>query len=329
MGRKLPGSLSRRDLMKLSAAGTAAAGLGLLAGPAWAADRKRIAIAQPDRTAAYYQGFMNAAKKEADKYNYEILQSFSGMDAQKQLAELQTWLAGGVDALIVLALDAKAMGPIVAKAHDQHALFISYANRIEGEDGYIKWNDVDAGTRLGAYAAKHIKDKLGGKADVGLLTATGIQVITDRIESTRAAILKELPDTKFYEATALNAPDGLKATQSMLQAHPELKVIVSCTDDAALGVRSAYANSGLPGDNVLICGFDGAKQNLELIKAKDPFLQVSAALDIAAIGRRVIDIPNAIWNGGPDSDIHVQQQYTLVTPETPASDIDGLLAVYG
>jgi ribose transport system substrate-binding protein len=316
-------------MMKWSAAGAAAAGLGLMGAPARAEEKKRIAIGQPDRTAAYYQGFINAAKKETEKYGYEILQSFSGMDAQKQLAELNTWLAGGVDALIVLALDAKAMGPIVAKAHEQHALFISYANRIEGDDGSIKWNDVDAGTRLGTYAAKHIKDKLGGKADVGLITATGIQVVTDRIESTRAAILKELPETKFYEATALNAPDGLKATQSMLQAHPDLKIIVSCTDDAALGVRSAYQNSGLGAENVLIAGFDGAKQNLELIKARDPFLQVTAALDIAAIGRRVIDIPNAIWNGGAEADIHVQQQYTLVTPETDPSVINGLLAVYG
>ena len=328
MGQKMLGSVSRRDLMKLSAAGSAALGLGLLGLPAQAEQKKRIAIGQPDRTAAYYQGFINAAKKQADEYGYELLQSFSGMDAQKQLSELNTWLAGGVDALVVLALDAKATGPIVAKAHEEKALFIGYANRIEGEDGYIKWNDIDAGTRLGAYIAKHIKEKLGGKGDVGFLTATGIQVVTDRIESTRAAILKELPDTKFYEATATNAPDGLKGTQSMLQAHPELKIIVGCSDDAALGARSAYQNSGLSADNVLIAGFDGAKQNLELIKAKDPFLQVSAALDIAAIGRRVVEIPHAIWTGGADEDIHVQQQYTLVTPETDASVIDGILAVY-
>ena len=73
-------------------------------------------------------------------------------------------------------------------------------------------------------------------------------MVTDRIESTREAILAEVPDAKFFEAIALNAPDGLKATQSLLQAHPEMKVIICCTDDGALGARSAYQNSGLDAD---------------------------------------------------------------------------------
>jgi ribose transport system substrate-binding protein len=320
--------VTRRDLLKLSAAGAAVAGLTSMGLPVLAQERKRIAIAHPDRAADYYQGFMNAALAEAEKHGYEVLQSFSGMDPQKQLAEVNTWLAQGFDALIVLALDANAMAPVVAKVHDANALFISYANRIEGEDGFIKWADRAAGAQLGAYTAKHIKEKLGGSAEVGFLTATNIQVVTDRIESTREAILAELPDTKFFEATALNAPDGLKATQSLLQAHPEMKVIICCTDDGALGARSAYQNSGLGPDNVLIAGFDGAKQNLELIRAHDPYLQVTMALDIGDIGRRVIDIPHQLWNGGAESETHVLQEYKLISHETPDADIATVLSVY-
>ena len=321
-------AVTRRDLLRLTAAGAAAAGLTSMGLPALGQERKRIAIAHPDRAADYFQGFMNAALAEAEKHGYEVLQSFSGMDPQKQLAEVNTWLAQGFDALVVLALDANAMSPIVAKVHEANALFISYANRIEGEDGFIKWADRDAGALLGGYTARHIKEKLGGTAEVGFLTATNIQVVTDRIESTREAILAELPDTKFFEATALNAPDALKATQSLLQAHPEMKIIICCTDDGALGARSAYQNSGLGSDNVLIAGFDGAKQNLELIRAHDPFLQVSMALDIGDIGRRVIDIPHQLWNGGSESETHVLQEYKLISHETADADIATVLSVY-
>lgn len=328
MGTKASRAVTRRDLLKFTAAGVAVAGVASIGIPVAAQERKRIAIAHPDRAADYFQGFMNSALAEADKRGYEVLQSFSGMDPQKQLAEVNTWLAQGFDALVVLSLDANAMAPIVARVHEQNALFISYANRIEGEDGYIKWADREAGALLGAHAAKHIKEKLGGSAEVGFLTATNIQVVTDRIESTREAILAELPDTKFFEATALSAPDALKATQSLLQAHPEMKIVICCTDDGALGARSAYQNSGLGPDNVLIAGFDGAKQNLELVKARDPYLQVSMALDIGAIGRRVIDIPYQLWNSGPESETHVLQDYTLVSHETGEADIDVILSVY-
>ena len=323
-------SITRRNVMKLSGAGLAAAGLAWAGGArALAAEGpKRIAIGHPDRTANFYQGFMNAAIGQAEKYGYEILQSFSGMDPQKQLAELNAWLAAGVDAVVVLALDANSMGPMVAKCHEQGVLFIAYANRIPGEDGFIKWADRDAGKMLGEAASKHIQEKLGGKGDVGFLTFPNIQVVTDRMESTREALLAALPETKVFEATAVNAPDGLKATRALLQAHPALKVLICCSDDAALGARSAYMNSGLSPDNIFIAGFDGAKQNLELIKAKDPFLQACAALDIGDIGRRVVEIPHGLWTGAPESETHVLEQYVLVTGNTETSTLDTLLSAY-
>ena len=329
MRDKGPLPVNRRDILRLSGAGIAAAGLGLgTAGKALGAEKKRIAIGHPDRTANFYQGFINAALKEADKYGYEVLQSFSGQDPQKQLAELNAWLAAGVDAMVVLALEANAMGPIVAKCHAENALFVSYANRIEGEDGYIKWADRDAGKVLGSQVVRHIKEKLGGKGEVGFLTWTNIQVVTDRMESTREAILAELPDTQIFEAMGVNAPDALKGAQSLLQAHPDMRVLICCSDDAALGARSAYKNSGLAAENIFIAGFDGAKQNLELLKAKDPYLQACMGLDIGEIGRRVIDIPHGLWNGAPESETHVLQQYKLITSDTDPVVIDEMLSVY-
>ncbi len=322
--RLLP--VKRRRLLQASAAGLAMSAIGR--SPAFAAS-KRIAIAHPDRTANFYQGFMNSALQEAKKYDYEVLQSFSGMNPAKQLAEINTFLVSGVDALVVLALDQNAMQPVVTRAHDKGVLFISYANRIPGDDGFIKWADKDAGKAVGERIARHIKEKLGGKGNVGFLTWLNIQVVTDRMESTRAALLAALPDTQIFQGIAVNAPDALKATQSLLQAHPDIKVIVCCSDDAALGARSAYANSGLPNDNVFIVGFDGAKQNLELIKAKDPFLRASAALDIGDIGRRVIDIPHGVWTKAPESETHVLEPYVLIDDASSTASIDTLLKVYG
>lgn len=52
------------------------------------------------------------------------------------------------------------------------------------------------------------------------------------------------------------------------------------------------------------------------------------ALDIGDIGRRVVDIPHQLWNGGPESETHVLQEYKLVSHETAAADIDTILSVY-
>src|SRR5262249_8317020 len=144
--------------------------------------------------------------------------------------------------------------------------------------------------------------------------------------STKEALSKALPDVTYYETQAVLAPEGLKATQSLLQAHPNIKVIVCCADDGALGARAAYKNSGLSSDNVFICGFDGSKQNLTLIKEKDPYTGASAALDITEVGKMVIQIPDNIWHRRQPTEVALP--YVIVTDETDPATIDRLLLAY-
>jgi ribose transport system substrate-binding protein len=314
----------RRLLIKGSA--VLAASSTLVGLPAFAAGKKRIGVGQPDRTADFYHGFINAVHQEADKLGYEILESFSGAAPEAQMSELNAWIAGGVDALVVLPSDPNAIGGVVQKCKQKGIVFVGYANVVPGEDGYMKWDDPKAGTAMGELIVKHITEKLGGKAEVALLTLITNQATRDRIGFSKAAIQKALPDTVFWETQAVLAPEGLKATQSLLQAHPNIKVIVCCADDGALGARAAYQNSGLSSDNVFICGFDGSKQNLNFIKQKDKFIQASAALDITEVGRKVVQIPDNIFKKSGPTEVSIP--YVIVTPQTDAATIDGLLKVY-
>jgi ABC-type sugar transport system substrate-binding protein len=180
---------------------------------------------------------------------------------------------------------------------------------------------------MGGVIGDFVKQNLGGKAEVGLLTFANNQATRDRISSTKAALSKAVADITYWETPAVLAPEALKATQSLLQAHPNIKVIVCCADDGALGARAAYMNSGLSADNVFICGFDGSKQNLNLIKAKDKFIRASGALDITEVGHEVIIMPDNIMNHREPT--HIDIPYVLVTHDTDAATIDQLLKVYG
>ena len=152
------------------------------------------------------------------------------------------------------------------------------------------------------------------------------QATRERIRSTKESLSMAIPDITYWETQAVLAPEALKATQSLLQAHPNVKVMVCCADDGALGARAAYMNSGLSSDNVFLCGFDGSKQNLTLIKQKDKFIRASAALDIADVGRKVIQIPDNIWNKRKPTEVALP--YVIVTEDTDTATIDRLLAVY-
>jgi ABC-type sugar transport system substrate-binding protein len=321
------GTRARIDRRTVIRSGVALLALGSLArGREAAAAAKRIGVGQPDRTADFYQGFIRAVQAEADKHGYQILQSFSGSTPEAQLAELNAWIASGVDALVVLPLDANAIGNIVQKCKQKGILFVGYANNVPGNDGYLKWDDTQGGTEIGKAIAGFIKQKLGGKAEIGMLIFPNHQATRERIRSTKASLDAELPGLTYWEVQAVLAPEALKATQSLLQAHPNIKVIVCCADDGALGARAAYMNSGLSDENVFICGFDGSRQNLVLLKQKDKFIRASAALDIAEVGRKVVEIPDNIWN--KRQPVEVSLPYVIVTHDTDAATIDRLLEVY-
>jgi ribose transport system substrate-binding protein len=293
---------------------------------ACAAGKKRIGVAQPDRTADFYHGFINAAHEEADKLGYEIMESFSGRAPEAQMNEINAWISSGLDALVILPTDPNSLGPLLARCKKQGIVFVGYANVVPGADGNIKWDDPSGGASMGELIVKHIKDNLGGKAEVALLTLETLQATRERIGFTRAAIEKGLPGTQFWATQAVLAPDALKATQSLLQAHPNIKVIVCCADDGALGARAAFQNSGLSSDNVWICGFDGSKQNLNLILQKDKFIKASAALDIALVGRTVVDVPDRVWKKSGETNVSIP--YVLVTGDTPVDKVKDLLKVY-
>ncbi len=131
--------LGRRDFVKLGLAATVLASGNLQAVAQSRA--KVIGFGQPDRTASHYKALIDGVKGQADEYGYEVRELFSGLNAQKQADELNSWLTSGVDAMIVLATDANAMAPIVKKCHEQGVKFISYAVYIEGSDGYLSFDD--------------------------------------------------------------------------------------------------------------------------------------------------------------------------------------------
>ena len=85
-------------------------------------------------------------------------------------------------------------------------------------------------------------------------------------------------------------------------------------------------NSGLSDENVFICGFDGSKQNLTLLKEKDKFIRASAALDITDVGHKVVEIPDNIFN--KREPVRIDLPYVMVTQDTDAATIDALLKVY-
>ncbi len=166
---------------------------------------------------------------------------------------------------------------------------------------------------------KFIREKHPADTKVGFMTYATLQITVDRIRSVQEVLKREFPEIRFYEAEGPQAAEALKATQSMLQAQPDLRIVIGCSDDGCLGVRSAFVNAGITGDNIFIAGFDGAKQNLEMIQQKDQYIKAAMALDLVGLGQRSVEIAHTLMEDpeAPEALTKIKAPYLLISHETP------------
>ena len=329
-------TLNRRRLLTLGSAAALglAGGAGLIGRVGAAAaqggtpvpTKGRIAFGQPHRTADVYKPLIAGAKEEGAKRGYEILESFAEGQAAKQVAEINTWIAQEVDALVILPLDEKAMAPLVKKAKDAGSVFVTYSVSVPGEDGHILFDHPQGAALVGEAAGKWVNETLGGKAEVALLTAEFNENGRLRINGAEQKLLELAPNAKVVaRQEAILAPEALKATQSILQAHPNVNVIICIADDGCLGAAQAFKATRRDPETMFIAGFDGSKQVMERIIAGEP-IRATAALDLLAIGRSVAWVPANILEGGEPTSVN--HPYQLVTVDTP--DLaQKLIASYG
>ena len=63
-------------------------------------------------------------------------------DLAHQLAEVSAWIDQGVDAIVVMPIDADALQPLLERAQSQGIRFLSYAFPLQGSDGAAGFDAV-------------------------------------------------------------------------------------------------------------------------------------------------------------------------------------------
>jgi ribose transport system substrate-binding protein len=319
----------------LGAAG-AAAGLAL-PGSAFArlsgvANSKTIAFAQPDTSASVYPLLLKGAKQEAAKRGYQLLESHANHQLDAQVNELNTWIAQGIGGVIVLPLDNNAMLPLIKKAHDANVKFLDYSDKaLPGTDGWVIFNNLQGAAQVGADAGRWINKTLGGKAKVALLTHEIQQTGKDRIHGGIKALQKVAPKAQVVARhEGVLAAECLTVTQSLLQAHPDLNVILCIADDGALGAEKAFAQthpSAARKRTMYIGGWDGSIPAMKAV-IQGSVIRSTGALDLVGIGAASVRATaNAIEGSGST---RINYPYVLVS-QSAAGKKTGrqLLAKYG
>jgi ribose transport system substrate-binding protein len=235
---------------------------------------------------ATIKGITASAKKINP--NVEVTAVSADYDLNKQVSQVDSFIAAGVDVIMLNAVDAKAIAPAVKKAQAAGIVVGAFDVSAPGADVTVMTNNVKAGEE----ACQYLADKTSGKGDYIIVNGPASSSILDRVQGCKNVLAKHpgikiLSDDQNGEGSR---DGGLKVFQSLLTRFDKIDAVFAINDPTAIGVRLAARQ--LNRNEFIITAVDGAPDiekefasGNSLIKAsasQDPYVMAGQALDMAA-----------------------------------------------
>lgn len=257
------------------------------------AKEKKLTIGIPlyNQQHEFWQNIYKTAQAVAAEKGINLLAVDSNYDPAKQVAIMEDMLTKKVDALILGAVDPQGVLPTVAEFNKAKIPVVAVDNPLEkGTVTFVGIDNYAGGKMGGRWAGKYIKEKLGGKANIGILDYPEEQACIDRANGFLDGVKEFAPDVKVVarlEGFAVR-DKAMAVMEDIIQAHPEVNVVFGINDDSALGALAAMEAAGKTKNNELIVGFDGTADAKAAIK-RGSILKADVAQDGAAFARAAID----------------------------------------
>ena len=279
-----------------------------MVGSFWA-DGKTIGVSwsnfQEERWKTDEAAMKGAIEANGDTYISTDAQSSSA----KQLSDVESLMAQGVDALIVLAQDTQAIIPAVQAAADEGIPVIAYDRLIEDSRAfYLTFDNVEVG-RMQARAVLAAAPKgnyvmiKGSPTDpnADFLRGGQQEVLQSAIDAGDITIVGEAYTDGWLPANAQRNMEQILTAQDN-----KVDAVVASNDGTAGGVVAALTAQGLEG--IPVSGQDG--DHAALNRVAKGTQTVSVWKDARELGKNAGDIAAKLAGGTAMADIEGAQEWT-------------------
>ncbi len=248
--------------------------LCLLAGSSLAETKIAVSMTSFDNPflTILLNGIRSGAQKES---NVELLTEDAQLDPARQLSQVENFIANGVDAIIVNAVDGDATAAITQAARNAKIPLV-YVNHPPAEldsglpdsTAFVGSNELDSGAMEAEAACKIMGGK--GKAVIlmGPLENHAALVRTKDVEDVfaRADCNIEIVEKQTANWNRTQAQD---LVSSWLTAGVQFDAVIANNDEMAIGAAQSLKAAGVAMENVVIAGIDATPDGLAAMKAGD------------------------------------------------------------
>lgn len=229
---------------------------------------KRVGLSSPIEVEIlneFYADMKKEAELPANAIKLDIVDANG--DPVKQSADLEAFLAQEYDGIFFLALAPGGLDDFVARATGKGVCVFNHsASPVTGTTQNVVLDQHASGYEVGKYAAQWINDH-GGNLEVAFLTNRADPQLTLRSQGEKDAIQELAPNAKVVGEVEANTIElGAAGAANLLQAHPNIQVILAFSDDGGLGAYQAATEAGKTDPNQFFLGSaDGTQLVLDKI----------------------------------------------------------------
>ena len=238
-----------------------------------------------------------AAIREAlEAAGAEYISADAQSSSSKQLSDIESLIAQGADALIILAQDSQAIGPAISQARDEGVPVVGYDRLIEDPYAfYLTFDNVEVG-RMQARAVLEAAPEgnyvmiKGSPTDpnADFLRGGQQEVLQEAIDAGDITIVGEAYTDQWLPANAQrNMEQILTAVDNAVDA------VVASNDGTAGGAVAALTAQGM--DGIPVSGQDG--DHAALNRVAQGTQTVSVWKDARDLGREAGEIAVALAGG--------------------------------
>lgn len=275
-----------------------------------------MAFIVKDMTNPYYWRMGEGAKRAADELGIDlsyVSAEFNG-DIEGQIAVFESEMVKGHDAIVLVPMNGTALIPKVMEANSAGIPVITADTRVDDGPAMVEtFVGLDEQTSF-AGMAQWVVDQLGGTGKVAILEGF-------RGSSTAELRLRGMMDVfnanAGIEVVASIAADwdtekGLKASEDILQANPDVDAIIGSNDLMALGAIQAVKGAGKL-DDIIIVGDDAIPAALAALRAGELNATIDGNTDL--VGYEAIMAAHRHVTEGANLDEWIVVESSIMTAE--------------
>jgi ribose transport system substrate-binding protein len=235
-------------------------------------------------------------KQEASLHSEisEMVVSDAGGDVNRQVSDIESLVARGVDALLVAPGSEVALNNALDKAHDAGIPVIIFSSNATPKNYTVKLLADDA--QFGRDGAKYLAETLGGKGNVlAVRGISGNSIDNDRFRGVEEVFAGH-PDIKIVDQGFGDwAYDkGKQVCESLLIAHPDVQGIWSSGGAMTQACAEVAEENGLP-----MIPMTGEANNGFLRTWKEKDLQSVAPISPTWFGQQGVIAALRVLKGAP------------------------------